>query len=193
MPAALGRSPVTIACRPKPKEIELPNCQGSADAVRGEANHVEPPSVAAHGERSTAWFSRAEPTTWHRRDAIRIPEIRPLARKGSRAGTAGRRGGAEAEKRLHRYDFLPHAVWNGESSGAKNRGSCGFPPPRLAVFRRSASHGGTRKRLADCGTSLPPQDAATADRRKPRLFDRSAKWTKAMDGFVHGQLAVQGR
>jgi hypothetical protein len=51
--------------------------------------------------------------------------------------------------------------------------------------------------LSDCGTSLPPQDAVTADRRKPRLclgcafglrIDRSAKWTKAMDGFVHNQL-----
>jgi hypothetical protein len=56
--------------------------------------------------------------------------------------------------------------------------------------------------LADCGTSLPPQDAATADRRKPRLcrgfacglrIDRSAKWTKAMDGFVHGQLDLERR
>jgi hypothetical protein len=42
--------------------------------------------------------------------------------------------------------------------------------------------------LADCGTSLPPQDAATTDRRKPRLFARSVKWPKVRDDFGHGQL-----
>ena len=59
-PVALGRLPVTIACRPKPKEIELPNFQGSADASRGEAERVEPPSVAAPEGRSTAWKIRAK-------------------------------------------------------------------------------------------------------------------------------------
>jgi hypothetical protein len=33
--------------------------------------------------------------------------------------------------------------------------------------------------------TLPPHDAAVAERRKPWLFDRSAKWKKAMDGFFH--------
>ncbi len=42
--------------------------------------------------------------------------------------------------------------------------------------------------LADCGKSLPEQDARNADRGNPRRFHRSAKWTKAMEGFVHGQL-----
>jgi hypothetical protein len=51
----------------------------------------------------------------------------------------------------------------------------------LAAGVRSSSG-----RLAGCGTSLPPQDAATADRRKPRLFDRSAQWTKAMDAILFG-------
>jgi len=45
-----------------------------------------------------------------------------------------------------------------------------------------------RRLLADCGTRLPPQDAAIADHGKPRLCHRSAKWEKAMDGFFHGQL-----
>jgi protein ImuB len=51
-------------------------------------------------------------------------------------------------------------------------------------------------RSADSGTSLPPQDVAIATRRKPRLVDRSAKRTKAMGGFVHGQpggVSVGGR
>jgi hypothetical protein len=43
--------------------------------------------------------------------------------------------------------------------------------------------------LADCGTSLPEQDARNADRGNPRRFHRSAKWKKAMEGFFHGQLA----
>jgi hypothetical protein len=45
--------------------------------------------------------------------------------------------------------------------------------------------------LADCGTSLPPQDAATGDPQKPRLFGASPEWKKAMDGFFHGQLAAR--
>ena len=47
--------------------------------------------------------------------------------------------------------------------------------------------------FADCGQSLPPQDAATLGRRKPGLFDRSSKWAKAEDGFVHGQSASPPR
>ena len=56
--------------------------------------------------------------------------------------------------------------------------SGGFRAVRLEVLDRL---------LADCGTSLPPQDAAIEDRRKPRLFDRSSKWKKAREGFFHGQ------
>ncbi|MCE2725790.1 MAG: hypothetical protein LW698_03300 [Planctomycetaceae bacterium] len=43
--------------------------------------------------------------------------------------------------------------------------------------------------LADCGPSLPEQDVRNAERGNPWRFHRSAKWTKAMEGFVHGQLA----
>jgi len=43
--------------------------------------------------------------------------------------------------------------------------------------------------LADCETSLPEQDVRYADRGNPWRFHRSAQWTKAMEGFVHGQLA----
>jgi hypothetical protein len=42
-------------------------------------------------------------------------------------------------------------------------------------------------RLADCGKSLPPQEAANGDPKKPRLFWASPKWKKAMEGFFHGQ------
>ena len=42
--------------------------------------------------------------------------------------------------------------------------------------------------LADCGTSLSEQDVRNADRGNPGHFHQSAKWTKAMEGFVHGQL-----
>ena len=41
--------------------------------------------------------------------------------------------------------------------------------------------------LADCGPSLPEQDVRNAERGNPWRFHRSAKWTKAMEGFVHGQ------
>jgi len=51
-------------------------------------------------------------------------------------------------------------------------------------------------RLSDCGTVLPPQDAAISDPEKPRLFEVSPKWARcgrqsrarAMEGFFHGQL-----
>ena len=43
--------------------------------------------------------------------------------------------------------------------------------------------------LADCGTSLPEQDAMAVDPGNPRRFLRSTKWKKAMEGFVHGRLA----
>jgi outer membrane protein assembly factor BamB len=50
--------------------------------------------------------------------------------------------------------------------------------------------------LANCGKSLPPQDAAISDPQKPWLFEVSPKWTRfgphsragAMKGFFHGQL-----
>jgi nucleotidyltransferase substrate binding protein (TIGR01987 family) len=45
--------------------------------------------------------------------------------------------------------------------------------------------GGT---LADCGTSLPEQDATIGDRGNPRRFHRSAEWKKVMEDFFHGQL-----
>ncbi len=47
-----------------------------------------------------------------------------------------------------------------------------------------------RAGLADCGTSLPPHDAATVDPGNPRRFRRSTKWKKAMEGFFHGQLGM---
>ncbi len=43
--------------------------------------------------------------------------------------------------------------------------------------------------FADGGTRLPPQDAAIADRGKPRLFHRSATVEEARDGFSAGQHA----
>jgi len=46
---------------------------------------------------------------------------------------------------------------------------------------------------ADCGTSLPEQDVRNADRGNPRRFHRSAEWTKAREGFVHGQRDAAGR
>jgi len=55
--------------------------------------------------------------------------------------------------------------------------------------------------LADCETSLPPQDAAIGDPQKPRLFGESLKWTlfarvrgqRATEGFFHGQPASLGK
>ena len=44
-------------------------------------------------------------------------------------------------------------------------------------------------RLADCGNSLPPQDAATGNPENPRRFPGLPKWKKATEGFFHGQLA----
>ena len=44
--------------------------------------------------------------------------------------------------------------------------------------------------VADGETHLPPQEAATADHRKPRLFDRSDTWKMAMEDFFHGQLST---
>ena len=45
--------------------------------------------------------------------------------------------------------------------------------------------------LADGGTRLPEQDARAIDPGNPRRFLRSIKWTKATDGFVHGQIDVK--
>jgi hypothetical protein len=63
-----------------------------------------------------------------------------------------------------------------------------------AAIRYRVSQGTTRIRgtvgvLADCGTSLPPQDKATADRGNPRRFHRSATWEKSMDDFLHESKA----
>ncbi len=46
--------------------------------------------------------------------------------------------------------------------------------------------------IPDCVTSRPPHEAVIADRGKPRLFHRSAKWKKAKGGFSHGQLDPGG-
>jgi hypothetical protein len=54
------------------------------------------------------------------------------------------------------------------------------------------------RQLADCGRSLPPQDAAISDPQKPRLFEVSPKRTdlcphsraRAMEGFFYGQLGA---
>jgi hypothetical protein len=46
---------------------------------------------------------------------------------------------------------------------------------------------------ADCGTSLPEQDAKAIDPGNPRRCLRSIKWTKARDGFVHGKPAPDAR
>jgi prepilin-type N-terminal cleavage/methylation domain-containing protein/prepilin-type processing-associated H-X9-DG protein len=48
-------------------------------------------------------------------------------------------------------------------------------------------------RLAGCGKSLLPQDAATSDPQKSRLFEVAPKWKKAMEGFFHGQLVDSRR
>ncbi len=47
-----------------------------------------------------------------------------------------------------------------------------------------------RTAIAGCGTSLPPQDAATGNPENPRSFRVLPKWKKAMDGFFHGQLGL---
>ena len=54
--------------------------------------------------------------------------------------------------------------------------------------RRKAAESFFHGQFADCGTRLPPQDAATGDPQKPRLFGASLEWKKAIDGFFHGQL-----
>ena len=41
--------------------------------------------------------------------------------------------------------------------------------------------------LADCGNSLPPQDAAIGNPENPWCFRVLPKWKKAMDGFFYGQ------
>jgi hypothetical protein len=45
--------------------------------------------------------------------------------------------------------------------------------------------------LADCGTRLPKQDVWAIAPGNPRRFLRSIKWTKVMEGFVHGQIDMQ--
>ena len=47
--------------------------------------------------------------------------------------------------------------------------------------------------LADCGRSLPPQDAAIGNPENPRRFRVLPKWKKAMGGFFHGQLGRETR
>ena len=63
-----------------------------------------------------------------------------------------------------------------------------------AAGHQSAARRGRNARFAfeftappDCGTRLPPHDAATVDRGNPWRFLRSTKWKKAIDGFFHGQ------
>ena len=44
--------------------------------------------------------------------------------------------------------------------------------------------------LADCGNSLPPQDAAIGNPENPRRFAGVAEVEKALGGFFHGQLVI---
>jgi hypothetical protein len=41
----------------------------------------------------------------------------------------------------------------------------------------------SRKTLADCGTSLPEQDAMAVDPGNPRAFLRSTKWKRSWMTF----------
>ena len=55
--------------------------------------------------------------------------------------------------------------------------------------------------LADCGDSLPPQEAAIGNPENPRRFRVLPKWavvrphtrSRTMDGFFHGQLVAADR
>jgi len=72
------------------------------------------------------------------------------------------------------------------------------------VFARvrgpGAMEGFFHVQLSDCGTSLPPQDAAIGDPQKPWLFGESLKWAVfarirgqgAMEDFFHVQLSDCG-
>ena len=46
------------------------------------------------------------------------------------------------------------------------------------------------QQLADCGNSLPPQDAATGNPENCRRFRWLPRWKKAVEDFFHGQLAA---
>ena len=41
--------------------------------------------------------------------------------------------------------------------------------------------------FADCGNSLPPQEAGIGTPENPQRFWVLSKWNKAMDGFFHQQ------
>ena len=57
----------------------------------------------------------------------------------------------------------------------------------LTLIAAVATDDSSQSPLADCGTRLPPQDAATGDPPKPRRFGASLESEKAMDGFSHVQ------
>ena len=57
----------------------------------------------------------------------------------------------------------------------------------LALIAAVATDDSSQSPLADGGTRLPPQDAATGDPPKPLRFGASFESKKAMSGFFHGQ------
>ncbi len=84
-----------------------------------------------------------------------------------------------------------------EKAGIIKRGcpviSAAGSPTANAVIMATAAR--RRARLLqvgrDFGCNALAQDAASFDRRKPRLIHGSSTWKKAMDGFFHGQLGPQ--
>ena len=50
-----------------------------------------------------------------------------------------------------------------------------------------------RTTLADCETSLPPHEAATVapGNGNPQRFQRSTKWIKVIDDFIHERLGFK--
>ena len=61
---------------------------------------------------------------------------------------------------------------------------------RAAGFFYARCGGGIVTQFADCGASLPPQDAATGDSPKPWLFGASFAWKKGVDRSFHCPLAA---
>ena len=111
------------------------------------------------------------------------PSRRPCMRSPSRVAFVPPRGSPSRRIRsgsvrgpCERRESNPHALrhWN-------------LNPARLPISPLSRSNCVARP-LADCGISLPSQEAAIIDPGNPRRFLRSIKWKKAMDGFFHGQL-----
>jgi len=151
---------------------------GSQVCRMAEVDQDDPQADRQVLEGIARWCRRFSPTT-----ALEDAE-HPECIHVDLAGTADLLGGEQMVVRT--------AVWTLASRGLYARAAVADTPSAAwAAAHQPAVVPPIDTTLADCGTGLPPQDAAICAPEKPRL-GVLPKWKKATEGFSHRQSAKGG-